>query len=326
MKYETYGEYEPIGVATAESAFLTVWAALGSWHSDLVLVGGLVPKYLCGDVSAPRNLPRPVTLDADLGIALGASLGQYGSLRMDLQVQGFRLSRDEFGGQRFVKQVGGFSIPVDFLTERPPATQGTAVVDDIPANILPGINRALASARALVVRGLDLQGAHQELTIRVCEAGPFLALKLRAFARRQAPKDAFDMLYTLLHYDRGTQAAVAAFGDEVRAGNPACVDAVPCLNRHFRDEHSSAPIRAANFVLGQPAPGEARLPFSPSPNPAEHGGCRSAAPKRDCGMNASTIIAPLAIMITMVNIIRKSPPICWICSSEKGDGVSHPVK
>lgn len=256
MKYETYSQYDPLGVASAESAFLTVWAGLGSWHSDLVLVGGLVPKYLCGDLSAPRTLPRPVTLDADLGIAIGASLGQYGSLQMDLQAHGFRLSKDEFGGPRFVKQVGDFTIPVDFLTERPPATRGTAVVDDIPASILPGINRALASARSLLVHGLDLQGARQDLTIRVCEAGPFLAMKLRAFARRQAPKDAFDILYTLLHYDRGTQAAATAFGEEVRAGNPACPDAVACLNQHFQNEQSSAPVRAANFVLGQPAPGE----------------------------------------------------------------------
>jgi len=256
VKYETYSEYNPVGVAIAESAFLTVWASLGSWNSDLVLVGGLVPKYLCGDLSVPRSLPRPVTLDADLGIAIGASLGQYGSLQMDLQAQGFRLSKDEFGGPRFVKQVGDFTVPVDFLTESSPATHGTVTVDGIPANILPGINRALASARSLAVKGVDLQGAQQELTIRVCEAGPFLAMKLRAFARRQAPKDAFDILYTLLHYDRGTEAAVAAFGDEVGAGNPACTDVVVCLNQHFRDEQSSAPIRAANFVLGQRAPGE----------------------------------------------------------------------
>jgi hypothetical protein len=64
---------------------------------------------------------------------------------MDLQAHGFRLSKDEFGGPRFVKTIGDFTIPVDFLTERPPATQGTAMVDDAPANILPGINRALAS-------------------------------------------------------------------------------------------------------------------------------------------------------------------------------------
>ena len=111
VKYETYGLYDPVGVANAERAFLTVWAALGSWRDDLVLVGGLVPKYLCGDFSAPRSLPR-------------------------------------------------------------------------------------------------------------------------------------------------TNAALAGFGEEVRIGNPACADVVACVREHFRDEQASAPIRAANFVLGQPAAGE----------------------------------------------------------------------
>lgn len=253
MKYETYGEYNLEGVAIAERAFLTVWAGLGSWHNDLVLVGGLVPKYLCGDPSATRALPRPVTLDADLGIALGAEAGQYGSLQMDLQAQGFRLSQDESRARRFVKTVGNFTVPVDFLTEHSAATHGTAIVDGIPANILPGISRALASARAIEVEGVDLLGARQRLIVRVCDAGPFLAMKLRAFQRRQAPKDAFDILYTLLHYDRGTNAAVEAFDQEVRAGNPACADAVTCLRQHFRDERSTAPVRAASFVLGQSA-------------------------------------------------------------------------
>jgi hypothetical protein len=171
MKHATYREYNPHGVATVESAFLTVWAGLGSWHRDLVLVGGLVPKYLCGDLSTSRTLPRPVTLDADLGIALGASLGQYGGLKMDLQTHGFKLSKDEFGGPRFVKTVGNFPILVDFLTENPPHAKGTAMVDDVPANILPGINRALATARSIKITGVDLYGATQtELPVRVCES------------------------------------------------------------------------------------------------------------------------------------------------------------
>lgn len=217
MKYETYQQYDLGHVEIAEKAFLTVWAGLGSWHNDLVLVGGLVPKYLCGNHSPLRNLPRPVTLDTDLGIALGASAGQYGSLQWDLQRHGF--SKDTSSGSRYVKTIGNVTVPVDFLTEHPPATQGTVVVDDVNANILPGIDRALASARRMNISGVDLYGATQEnLSIRVCEAGPFLAMKLRAFARRQAPKDAFDILYTLLHYDRGTAAAVEAFGEEVQAG------------------------------------------------------------------------------------------------------------
>ena len=75
MKYDTYSQYAPDHTALAESAFLTVWAGLSQWHDSLVLIGGMVPKYLCGDVSASRKLPRPATRDVDLGIALAADSG-----------------------------------------------------------------------------------------------------------------------------------------------------------------------------------------------------------------------------------------------------------
>lgn len=253
-KFDTHGDYSPRQVALAERALLTVWAGLGSWHEDLVLVGGLVPKYLCRIPTATDVLPRPVTLDADLGIALGASIGQYGSIMDDLQAQGFHLNRS--AGARFEQVFDDFTIYVDFLTEQAPATQGTVIVDSVPASILPGIDRALACHRVVPVSGTDLHEAEQHLRIRVCEVGPFLTLKLRAFYRRQQPKDAFDILYTLLHYDGGTARAVAAFGDEVRLGNLACADALLCLNEHFATESSPAPAKAAHFALGPAAPGE----------------------------------------------------------------------
>ena len=251
MKYDTYSKYHPRGVALAESAFLTAWSGLGRWHEDMVLVGGLVPKYLCGDTTIERELPRPVTLDADIGIALGASIGQYGSLMDDLSAQDFELSKDEQGIPRFQKVVGDFTIYLDFLTEDVRGNTGVVVVDRIPANVMPGINRALESARLMDVQGVDLYGASQQLQIRVCEIGCFLALKLRAFGSRQQPKDAFDILYTLLHYDKGTQAAVAAFAEEVKSGNSACPDALLCLRKHFSNENAPAPMRAAYFVHGQ---------------------------------------------------------------------------
>lgn len=254
MKYETYSEYHPHHTALAESAFLTLWSTLGSWHGDLVLVGGLVPKYLCGDLTQHRSLPRPATLDVDLGIALAADSGQYGSLFWKLAGLGFKKS--EKHPARMEKTIGDFPIYVDFLVEHPPRTSGSAKVEDIIASIMPGVDRALATARSIEVTGVDLHGADQKLVARVCEVGPFLALKLRAFCDRQQPKDAFDILYTLRHYDGGSAAAFAAFAAEVRAGNPACTDAVRTLNEHFKTETSPGPVKASHFVFGQAAPGE----------------------------------------------------------------------
>lgn len=90
----------------------------------------------------------------------------------------------------------------------------------------------------------------------VCEVGPFLALKLRAFCEGQQPKDVFDILYTLRHYDGGTASAIAAFAEEVRVGNPACPDALRTLKEHFATETSPGAVKASHFVLGQAAPSE----------------------------------------------------------------------
>jgi hypothetical protein len=254
MKYETYSEYDPRHTALAESAFLTIWPTLGRWHSDLVLVGGLVPKYLCGDPTQTSDLPRPATLDVDIGIALASDSGQYGSLSWELSGQGFKTSTKH--PPRLEKPIGDFTVYVDFLVEHPPHSAGSVQVEDITASIIPGVNRALATARTVEVQGVDLHGAKQKFAARVCEVGPFLALKLRAFDSRQQPKDAFDILYTLRHYDRGSAAAIAAFAEEVRLGNPACPDALRTLREHFATEASPGPVKASHFVLGQMTPGE----------------------------------------------------------------------
>jgi len=257
MKPGAYTEYDSQQVGLAECALLTIWPNLEPWHEDLVLVGGLVPRYICGDVSSSRLLPRPVTLDADLGIALGASAGGMSSMQSALHEKGFQKTTGPEGLIRYEKRTGDYSVPVDFLTESPPHTHGTAVVDDIVASVLPGINRALKTARAVTVTGKDLAGTPQTVTVRVCEVGPFLAMKLRALFQREEGKDAFDILYTLLHYDRGTAAAVAAFTEETRAGNAACPDALRCLEKHFHSEAALGPTKAAQFFPGPAAPKEA---------------------------------------------------------------------
>jgi hypothetical protein len=62
----------------------------------------------------------------------------------------------------------------------------------------------------------------------------------------------FDLLYTVLNYDQGRQAAIEGFAREVQAGNPACEDAIKCLNTLFADEDAPGPVRASHFLLGPP--------------------------------------------------------------------------
>jgi hypothetical protein len=254
MKYDTYAQYDPRATSQTLPGLLTVWPGLGNYHGDLVLLGGMVPLYICSHPTRANALPRPATLDVDFGIALGASAGQYGTLATDLHAQGFRPS-EKYPG-RFERPVGGFTLYIDFLVEDGTTPKGTRMVDDVPASVMPGVVRALDTARRVTIEGQDLLGSQQKVIARVCEVGPFLVLKLRAFLHRQQGKDVFDLLYTLLHYDGGTEAAVAAFAAESAAGNPAVPDARLALETLFTDENAPGPVKAAHFVYGSVVPDE----------------------------------------------------------------------
>jgi hypothetical protein len=133
-KFAIFAEYPPRSLAGAEASLLTAWASLERFHSELVLVGGLAVRYLT--TSGRGLLPGAVTMDVDLGVTLAAEGGQHGSLGDDdLSGQGFRT--DQQG--RFSRKFENLTVFVDFLTEHPGATSGTALVDGIPAGVFPGV-------------------------------------------------------------------------------------------------------------------------------------------------------------------------------------------
>jgi len=89
----------------------------------------------------------------------------------------------------------------------------------VAAGVFPGVNRALATRRSVTVEGRDLFGTQQSFQIPVSGIGPLLVLKLNAFAGRQQPKDAYDVLLAVSRYHEGPEAAVIAFRTEAAAGN-----------------------------------------------------------------------------------------------------------
>lgn len=109
-----------------------------------MLVGGLAVHYLTRRDAS--HLPGAVKMDGDFGITLGTSGGQYGTIKSDLSGLDFVSE-----GSRLVRKFGNLNLYLDFLTEDPPAITGARVVDDVVANVIPGINRALADRRLVTV-------------------------------------------------------------------------------------------------------------------------------------------------------------------------------
>jgi len=242
-KHPSFTEYPPRSLATAEAALLTAWASMDRFHDHLVLVGGLAVKYLTKPGSP--LLPGPVTLDVDLGVTVAAEGRWYGTMADDLSGQGFIC--DDKG--RYSRQYGTTPVYIDFLTEHPTASEGTVVVDGVPAGIFPGVARALATRRLVSVAGEDLFGAQQQVKVPVSGIGALLVLKLNSFAGRQHPKDAYDVLLCVSRYLDGPEAAIDAFRAEAKTGNRGYDRAVQALHQHFVEPGHSAPLRCAAFAL-----------------------------------------------------------------------------
>jgi hypothetical protein len=245
VKHARYQDYHPDDTTRSESALLSVWPRLADFHDDLVLVGGLVPRYIC----RPRRDEdwQPHTIDVDLGIALAAGGTMYAPLSHRLTSEGFKQKAG-----RFEKVTKSTTLYLDFLTERSSESAPTSVqVDDVPANAFFGIDRALCTYRKVVIEGKDLNGANARETVKVCEVGPFLCLKLQGYDRRAEPKDVFDVLYTVFNYDGGLAAAVEAFQAEQVAKNLAYPLARRVLEERFKNEQEKGPQAYATFCLGE---------------------------------------------------------------------------
>ena len=242
-KYSSFAEYPPRSLAGAEAALLTAWVSLERFHHELALVGGLAVRYL----TKPSTdfLPAAVTLDVDLAVTIGAEGGQYGSITDDLAGQGFK--RD--GNGRYCRQFERMPVFIDFLTEHPTATQGTATVDGVQAGVFPGVARALQTRRNVLVQGSDMFGAMQKATVPVAGVGALLVLKLNAFAGRQQPKDAYDILLCVSHFSAGPESAIEAFHLEAASDNRGYARALATLRNHFIEPGQSGPLRCAAFAL-----------------------------------------------------------------------------
>ena len=135
------------------------------------------------------------------------------------------------------------------------------MVDTVPVSAVYGLQRALDCCRTVSVRGRDLYGADVEEDLRVCEAGPYLCLKLLAYAGRHMSKDVFDIVRTVRHYDPyGPEGTAQCFHAE-RDVNAAYEIAMRTLHNEFSGLRSKGPAQYADFCLGAMDAGASDVAF-----------------------------------------------------------------
>ncbi len=227
MKPKHHGGYTALHADLCERALVTLLRGLGPWKQGIYLAGGLVPRYLIR--RDPEDIHTPLhagTTDVDLVLDLDvlATVEAYRRLEQNLKALGFeRGTSDQGQAQHFSwrKPVGGgVTVVVDLLCDAAPE-EGGRVVElagerRLSALKIPGahlVGRDYVEVE-LSAELLDERGVATE-TVRVAGVVPFLALKALAYEDRFEEKDAYDLVYMLMHYRGGPPDIAAAFADRL---------------------------------------------------------------------------------------------------------------
>ena len=266
-------EYTPAAVEACEKALRTLLTKIGPWGAQLVLIGGLAPKYLVGE--APVGLsPHVGTTDLDVvvGIALETDdEAAYRTLQKNLFDSGFSPSRDPDTGQetsfRWERAVDGVGVALEFFCPvgegvpgRLRRNPGAGVGTRISAIQIRGAELAAADHLIVLLSGdtLDHGGIREGVEAKVANILPFLVLKALALRERDKDKDAYDIVWTLNAYKNGPASVVADGRTSLIAGRVEVTEAIDLLRALFRTPEHSGPSKYARFEIQNPEDSDAR--------------------------------------------------------------------
>lgn len=250
-----FTDYDEATTARCERALVTLLGDLGPWRERIYLVGGLAPRYLVGELPAGTRAHVGTTdVDLVIGLALGDETPEtYRTLQDNLEKSHFDPKEPGF---RWAREVEGVKVVVEFLCE----------TEAVPAGIVfrPKAGSTGSRVGAFNVRGANLVGydfvervldgerldggGQSKVAVRVANVLPYTVLKILAFQDRHENKDAYDLVFCLLHFGDGPQAAGKEAARSPVARDPRVTDALGLLAERFHDVDQDGPVAYATFL------------------------------------------------------------------------------
>jgi hypothetical protein len=252
----SFRDYNDSFTQKVENALLDVWALMGAYRDDLVLIGGLAPRY----ITAPQNtrdysLTRHCgTMDIDLGVSIAVSnQPRYKEIIDILKQAGFQNAVNDRGNLKhhsFVKEEDGEKIVIDFLTteyDGPDDSRMHQISEDISAIQTLGLGLGFINPLKCHVSRIFPDGTIAEEIINVCRPVAYIVLKALAFDNRRKDKDVYDLIFVLENYKSGVDSVIAEIlQKDLQADSFS--KAIECLERHFRDLNQIGPRAYAKFM------------------------------------------------------------------------------
>jgi hypothetical protein len=262
-----FTDYDEATTARCERALVTLLGDLGPWRERIYLVGGLAPRYLVGELP-PGARAHVGTTDVDLviGLALGDETPEtYRTLEDNLEKSHFDPREPGF---RWAREVEGVKVVVEFLCETGAVAAGLvfrpkagSTGSRVGAFNVRGANLVGYDYVERVLEGERLDGGgRSKVTLRVANVLPYTVLKILAFQDRHENKDSYDLVFCLLHFGDGPDAAGREAAHSAVARDPQVADALALLAERFADVDQDGPTAYAAFLADAGDDGEtARL-------------------------------------------------------------------
>ncbi len=255
---QSASDYDDRTTAAVKSVLVEIGQILGSFEGKFAVIGGAVPWLLLSQA----EMPHVGTADVDLALhaeALGD--GEYARLVELLQRQGYRQAPDlrRFQLARTVPaHVDGppIDVVVDFLMPRDAviAKSNPPLVSNFAVQRADGAELALNFYQMVAIDGDMPDGGRNLVSIAVASIPALLAMKGYAIAKRQKPKDAYDIYYCVLNYPGGVDGLVLATLPLLK------VDIARTGYRNiagkFRTVDDYGPVCVRRFVDGSPLLGQ----------------------------------------------------------------------
>jgi hypothetical protein len=250
-----FTDYDEATTARCERALVTLLGDIGPWRERIYLVGGLAPRYLVGQLpEGARSHVGTTDIDLVIGLAVGdETVETYRTLQKNLQKAQFEENEPSF---RWTRDVDGVNVIVEFLCD----TQA------VPAGWVFRPKAGLTGSRvaAFNVRGAQLArsdfiecdiegerldgGGRSKVAVRVANLLPYTVLKILAFQDRHENKDAYDLVFCLLNFGDGPDAAGRAAARSAIVRDSRVADALELLGERFRDVDRDGPAAYAAFL------------------------------------------------------------------------------